>query len=484
MKKIVLGLIIMLGITSCAEIENLREVEKYGVAGVEMINGVPTPASSKQLYDAMDYYGAVQIYLWSMPAMGLKGWENAGVDMGSNPALDGQISLYQGYDGAAGILTPNTEVTYLISFVDTNIYGPAVWEIPAGATAGYVGDQWQRPILDTGVTGPDLGKGIKLLIVGPNNEVPEHDGSYTVVISPTNVIWLGTRNMSPLGENHDRINAEFDSYPYNNPEMAKRAKLIREGEAFKQYQPHGMEFWNNLNQIVQREVMAERDVFFYAMMKNIGIEKGKEFNPTLERIEMLIEAEKVGYEMAINNSFKKRIEGPYYKGKRWFLALINSPDQIQDTHGEMFERASWFHEAIGSTRAMKLNGPGPGQTYLGQYEDSEGKGFDGGKLYKLEVPANVPAAQFWALTIYSSDSRTLIRNNSRKAEINSLNNLIQNKDGTTTLYIGPKAPEGMESNWVETTGGQNWFTYFRFYNPEMSYFDKSWELNDIEKVNW
>jgi len=468
---------------SMAETKNVSAQEKYGVANIEMVNRVPTPMSSKKLFDAMDYYGAVQAYLWAMPAMGVKGWENANVDMGADSTLDGQICLYHGYDEAAGILTPNTRVTYTISFVDTKVHGPAVWIIPAGRTAGYVGDQWQRPVLDTGVTGPDQGKGIKLLIVGPDQDVPNHDGSYTVVRSPTHVVWLGTRNMANPGPEHERINATFDSYPYERPDLAGRKKLRKKGDAFKQRQPHGMEFWTNLNAIVQREKMAERDVFFYAILKNLGIEKGKSFNPSKEQVELLVEAERVAYLMAINNAFKKRFEGArYYKGKRWYVALINSPNQIQDTHGEMFERASWFHEAIGSSYAMKISEPGPGSAYLGQYEDAEGHGFDGGNTYKLEVPADVPAGQFWALTVYNSHTRTLIRNDQRSAEVNSLNELVQNKDGTTTLYVGPTAPKGMESNWIQTEKGQTWFAYFRLYNPEAPYFDKSWGLNDFEKV--
>jgi hypothetical protein len=326
--------------------------------------------------------------------------------------------------------------------------------------------------------------GVKLLIVGPNQEIPEHDGSYKVVKSPTNIVWLGTRNMTPLGDEHERINEAFDSYPCNRPELAGREKLSKVDNAFMQYQPHEMEFWENLNTIVQREVMAERDVFFYAMLKNLGIEKGKAFNPTQDQIRLLIEAERIGYLMAMNNSFKKRFEGSqYYTGKRWYVALINYPDQIQATHGELYERASWFHEAIGSTRAMKLTKPGPGSTYLGQYTDSEGNGFDGGKMYKLEVPANVPAAQFWALTVYDGESRTLIRNTQRSAEINSLNEIKKNVDGTVTLYVGPNAPEGMKSNWVQTSPNKHWFSYFRFYNPTEAYFDKSWELNDFEEIN-
>ena len=455
--------------------------EKYGVSGIEMINRIPTPASSKQLFQAMDYYGAVMAYLWALPAVGLKGWENANVDMGADPKLDGQICLYTGYVGAGGVLTPNTAVTYVISFVDTNVYGPAVWEYPPGQTAGYVGDQWQRPVLDTGVAGPDAGKGVKLLIVGPDQDVPEHDDSYTVVQSPTNVVWLGTRNMADFGPKHDLINAAFDSYPYSKPEFAGRAKLRKEQDVFKQYHPHGMAYWENVNAIIQREKMAERDQFFYAILANLGIEKGEPFEPTAEQEELLVEAERVGYMMSVNNTFKKRFEGAqFYEGKRWLSPLVNSPDQIRPAYGELFERASFFHEALGSTYAMKMTGPGPGSAYMAQYYDGDGVGFDGGKTYKLEVPGNPPVDQFWALTVYDSHTRTLIENERQLAEINSLNDMVQNPDGSTTIYIGPQAPAGMENNWIQTSEGQTWFTYFRFYGPRLPYFDKSWVLNDIE----
>ena len=47
------------------------------------------------------------------------------------------------------------------------------------------------------------------------------------------------------------------------------------------------------------------------------------------------------------------------------------------------------------------------------------------------------------------------------------------------VFIGPEAPEGMEANWVKTRAGQTWFAYFRLYNPEAAFFDKTWKLNDI-----
>lgn len=369
MKKLLIVLISIFVLNCYGQKSSDPNGTLFDVKGIEMVNGLPTDESSEKLFSTMDYYGAVMAYMWSLPATGLQGWENGNLDMGANPELDGQISLYTGYDGAGGILTPNTAVTYLISFVNTEVHGPAVWIIPPGRTAGYVGDFWQRPILDVGVAGKDAGAGIKLLIVGPDQEVPKHDGSYTVVHSPTNVVWLGTRNVEPFGEGHEKVNAAFDSYPYNKPELANRAKLRKKGDAFLQYQPHGMDFWENVNTIIQREKMHDRDQFIYAILKNLGIEKGKPFNPDAQTKELLIEAERVGYMMAINNTFKKRFDGAqYYQGKRWYTTLVMEPDQIQETHGQMFERASYFHEAIGSTYAMKMTGPGPGSSYLSQYE--------------------------------------------------------------------------------------------------------------------
>ncbi|WP_281612993.1 DUF1214 domain-containing protein [Flammeovirga sp. SubArs3] len=456
----------------------------YNTQSVEITNGVPSPHSSEQLFNAMDYYSATLLYMWALPSVGLKGWENANIDMGANSSLDGQISLYSGYEGVGGILTPTTAVTYAISFVNTDVHGPAVWEIPAGRTAGYVGDYWQRPILDVGVAGKDKGQGIKLLIVGPNQDVPDHDDSYTVIHSPTNVVWLGTRNMENREEDHHKVNNGFDSYPYFKPELAGRKKLRKDGKAYKQRQPHGMEYWNNLNVIIQREKMHKRDELFYGMLKNIGIEKGKPFQPDKQLTALLTEAERIGYQMAVNNTFKKRFEGAkYYDEKRWYTTLVQSPNQLSDTHGQLFERASYFHEAIGSTWAMKMTGPGPGSTYLSQYETSDGHGFDGGKNYKLVVPPHVPAKQFWAITIYDSEYRTLIENDQQKAELNSINGLKQNNDGSTTIFVGPSKPEGFENNWIQTSEGTNWFTYFRLYFPQQPFFDKTWQLNDFEEVD-
>jgi hypothetical protein len=51
------------------------------------------------------------------------------------------------------------------------------------------------------------------------------------------------------------------------------------------------------------------------------------------------------------------------------------------------------------------------------------------------------------------------------------------------IYFGPNAPQGFEQNWIPTVPGRAWFSYFRLYGPLQAYFDKSWPLPDVEKVN-
>jgi hypothetical protein len=44
-------------------------------------------------------------------------------------------------------------------------------------------------------------------------------------------------------------------------------------------------------------------------------------------------------------------------------------------------------------------------------------------------------------------------------------------------------PKGQAKNWIRTVPQKGWFPIFRFYGPLEPFFDKSWKLNDIEKMN-
>ena len=57
-----------------------------------------------------------------------------------------------------------------------------------------------------------------------------------------------------------------------------------------------------------------------------------------------------------------------------------------------------------------------------------------------------------------------------------------NKDGSYTIYFGPKAPRGFENNWVQTVPGKRWFTILRMYSPLQPWIDQVWWPGEIELV--
>ncbi len=149
---------------------------------------------------------------------------------------------------------------------------------------------------------------------------------------------------------------------------------------------------------------------------------------------------------------------------------------------QLDEMASYSYEAIGTNVAMATKIPGIGQAYLGAYKDSEGNWLDGSSNYKLRIPSNAPAKQFWSVTLYDVTSRCIINNELQIADRSSRMDLLKNDDGSVDLYFGPAAPKGKEKNWIQTVPKQGFFAYIRFYAPTEAYFERSWKLSDIEKI--
>lgn len=92
---------------------------------------------------------------------------------------------------------------------------------------------------------------------------------------------------------------------------------------------------------------------------------------------------------------------------------------------------------------------GKGSQYLGSYRDAAGAYLDGGKNYKLPLPAGIPAKDFWSITLYDADTRSLIQSGQSKPSISSYDDPEVNADGSVDVYFSPEAPAG-KKNWVQT----------------------------------
>lgn len=450
---------------------------------VNLKGGLPaTPADTQKLFDQLDFQQASQAYLWALPIVAFAEWEHAHSDIfGAKPS---DLVLYSSYTDRLGILTANATTPYIMSFTDMSKTGPMVIELPPGPTAGGLGDFWQREIAVIGEMGPDAGKGAKYLIVPPGTKPPSEAG-YRVIQSSTVNLFLGIRALDPDAEKAMALVRQVKIYPFSERANPPETRLVSpEGKPWYGGQPRGLDYWKRLHAILQVEPVAERDRFYMAMLANLGIEKGKPFQPDERQQKILLQGALAGELMAKANTFDKRFAGAkHWPDRRWdYILVMPDPDQRIGNYDALLERAAYFYEAVTYSKAMTSKTPGEGQAYLAAYTDKDGQWLDGGENYTLHVPANPPAKLFWSVTVYDSDTRALIDNEQKRGDRSSRDQLKLNADGSVDLYYGPKPPASGEANWVQTIPGRPWYGYMRFYGPTEGYFDKSWKLPDIEKL--
>ena len=447
---------------------------------IEFDSELPRRGDVGLVFDELDYQMACQAYLWALPLVSYAQWQQQHYDVFG--ATNSDIVHYVTYRDRLGLITANATTPYILNFFDLNETGPLVVEVPAGPTAGGVSDFWQREIGVMGEMGADKGQGGKHVIVPPGQPAPDSDGFYALQSTGMNVMF-GFRTLDPDPKRAQALVNAVRIYPYAQRDNPPPTRVISpDGRAWSGDQPRGLEYWERLHGIYQREIVDERDRFYLAMLRQLGIEKGAPFDPDERMRGILQDASAAGELMAQANTFAKRFSGSrYWPDRRWDLAIVlDNSAQRGPYHDELLERASWFYEAVSFSEAMKSQTPGAGQAYLGAYTDAHGEWLDGGRDYTLHVPPEPPAKLFWSATVYDVHTRCLIDNDQQRGDRGSRNPDLQtNDDGSVDLYFGPSAPNGEESNWVQTIPGRHWFSYFRLYGPLERYFDRSWKLGDI-----
>ena len=70
-------------------------------------------------------------------------------------------------------------------------------------------------------------------------------------------------------------------------------------------QSHGLEYWKDLNHVLQNDPVVDRNRFILTQLRGIGIEKGQPFNPDARQKKILIEAANMGNAIAMVNTFSR-----------------------------------------------------------------------------------------------------------------------------------------------------------------------------------
>jgi hypothetical protein len=245
--------------------------------------------------------------------------------------------------------------------------------------------------------------------------------------------------------------------------------------------PYDVRFFQSLDRVVQMEPWLPRDKVMIDMLKSIGIEQGKSFNPDARTQNVLTSV--AGEAHAV---LEVRYEGmfkPYFDISHWALPAM--PDYLKASSDGFSDPNAYPVDSRGLAFTFAFFTPkhlGRGQSYLMTLKDKDGHTLDGGKNYRLTVPPNAPVNQYWSATVYDRATHALVRDMARSGRGSQSPALQKNPDGSVDIYFGPRAPAGKESNWVPTNPSGRFEVLFRFYGPEKPLFEKTWKLPDIERI--
>ncbi len=455
---------------------------------LEFFDGFPTPETTRKVYDNLDFMRGVEVFLNFIPATSIEGLRRGMVELGATAAHQVMITDRL-LDSNPLFLTGNTDTVYASCFLDLERDGAMVVEVPPGCGPGTLNDAFFRFVVDMGAPGPDRGKGGKYLILPPGYKDDVPDG-YFVARSPSYVNWLILRGFLVDGK-PDAANRSFKEglkvYPLAraaNPPVMEW--ISASGVAFNTVHANTFDFYTELAHVLAKEPLDFIDPELRGMAASIGIRKGMPFAPDARMRRILNEAVAVGNATARAIAFDTRDQDAFdYPASAWKKAFVGDDYRWLIDAGmggrNLDARTLFFYIATVNTPAMALKMVGAGSQYAYAEHDRAGNFLDGSKTYRLNIPANVPARDFWSVVVYDPQTRSELQTSQPFPSKNSKRDALAVKDdGSVDLYFAPAAPAGVEANWIETVPGKGWFTILRLYGPLEAWFDKTWRPGEIE----
>lgn len=468
-----------------AEITTPDTVESR-IGTLRFNDGFPTDETVQKVYDNLAFQRGVDVFLGATPGGSTEGLRQGLASIG---VTDNQsVAIFEDLmDSRSLFLTPNTESIYNVMWIDLKD-GPVVLETPPDVL-GIIDDHWFQYVADFGRVGPDKGKGGKFLLLPPGytGDVPEGYFVYRPRTYGNLVFWRGflkDGSTAPAVAASKKYAKVYNLKDAANPPPMKF--INASGKHFNTIGANTYKFYEDINNIVQYEPNDAFSPEILGKLAALGIEKGKPFKPDARMKKILTESAAVGDATARSLVLKYPDKDvAYYPGSAWFQGFVGGDYKFQSQPGVSNTDAMvhFLFYATGITPAMSLKLVGKGSQYAVAATDSAGAPLDGSKTYRVNLPPNIPAADFWSFVVYDNQTRSMLQTDQRFPSIGSeKKGVVSNPDGSIDVWFGPTAPKGHEANWIQTVPGKGWSVAMRLYGPGETWFDKTWRPGEIELV--
>lgn len=385
--------------------------------------------------------------------------------------------------------TPNHSTQYVMFFANLKD-GPVVVDVPPARETAFYGsllDAWNTPLINVGNLGQDQGRGGRYLLLPPGFEGQVPKGCIPVKSATYNVYSLLrviTRNLEPV-ELEKGVGYLRSLKVYALHEGDRPGRFIdMVGRMFDAIPPFDHRFYQSLARMIEEEPVQERDLVDMGRLRTLSIGKNQAFGVTAQQRLLLDRAGQEAHDFLMEGFAEAGV--PFWGDQRHWKTILDpkvalgtqlrfiepGKDLRLDDRGFLFYAA--YAPPVPNTKT-------PPVVYVKTHRSADGQLLEGGLRYRLHIPANVPAGQFWAVDVYDAQSAGFIRQAKVIGVDSHTQGLKHNADGSVDLeFASMPSAAPTSANWISTEKGKRFFVLFRVYGPQAAMLERRWLLEDLQ----
>lgn len=436
------------------------------------------PAVVQSIEDRRFERRALEAGTWIMPQVMYERMAQVAFDTFGGDATNTVYYYAKPMTHNAAMVTGNNNSPYVHTYHNIKD-GPLVVEMPAATdTNSFFGTfltSWHVPLVDVGPDGADEGKGGKYLIV-PEGYEGDTEG-YIAVKQSTNRGYISIRSLTKTTSDEDMArSAEYIKglkiYPLGGEAVTNHIAL--DGVDYEGHIKFDASFWESAHKAINEELIKADEKAFYGMMKSIGIEKGKPFEPTEAQAQILLDAI-VQLKAEISHDFTYYAPRLWGEQSQWTIPvdkemMTTNATYVDDNWNDYSSRGTTFTYYFAPPASLADS---KSTTYIKGVLDSKGRPMSGDHDYKLHIASHkdVPAARFYSFLTYSMDNGAYIAGSDTIGVASNDTGFVINADGSVTIHWSSHCDDTDYTNCMPITPGEEWFSLFRMYGPSETWFE-------------